>query len=126
MDGSPVRGPDRTPLARLSEARDIETFQADLIRIIGNDLHHTEIFFGLFDSSAKGQQIPSWVKSHLDRHPALYKKLEQGEMAGISHAEENPVLRPASAARSSVVLIPLINESALQAVIGLVSPMDGP
>lgn len=126
MDGSPVRGPERVPLARLSESRDIETFQADLIRIIDNDLHHAEVFFGLFDTPSKGHQIPSWVKSHLDRHPALYHKLEQGEMAGISHTEDNPVLRPASAARSSVVLIPLITESALQAVIGLVSPMDGP
>ncbi|HEY2383441.1 MAG TPA: histidine kinase dimerization/phospho-acceptor domain-containing protein [Terriglobia bacterium] len=126
MDGSPVRGTERTPIARLNESRDVETFHGDLIRIIGNDLHHAEVFFGLFDTLSKSQQIPSWVKSHLDRHPALYKKLEQGEMAGISHAEESPVLRPASAARSSVVLIPLINESALQAVIGLVSPMDAP
>src|SRR5690242_6714148 len=47
-------------------------------------------------------------------------------MAGIGHADENPVLRPASSVRSSVVLIPLIAESLLQAVVGLASPLDGP
>jgi len=56
----------------------------------------------------------------------LFKKLEQGEMTGISHSEENPILRPASAARSSVVLIPLAGEGVFQGVIGLVSPMDIP
>jgi signal transduction histidine kinase len=126
MEGSPVRGPERSPIARLSESRDLETFQADLLRIIGSEAHNSEIFIGLFDAPSKALQIPSWVKSHLERHPALYTKLEQGEMAGISHADENPVPRPASAARSSVVLIPLNGDETLQGVIGLVSPLDGP
>jgi signal transduction histidine kinase len=126
MEGSPVRGHERLPIARLSESRDLESFQADLVRIITAELPHTEVFFGLADSTAKALQIPSWVRSHLDRHPALHKKLEQGEMAGIGHADENPVLRPASTVRSSVVLIPLIDENLLQAVVGLASPLDGP
>src|SRR5262249_20199217 len=107
-------------------SRDLEGFQADLVRIVSTELPHTELFFGLFDVTSKAQQIPSWVRSHLDRHPALLKKLEQGEMVGIGHSDENPVLRPASAVRSIIVLIPLIGESSLQAVIGLVSPLDGP
>jgi len=110
----------------LSESRDVETFQADLLRIISAEAYNSEIFIGLFDASSKGLQIPSWVKSHLERHPGLHKKLEQGEMAGISHTDDNPVPRPASAARSSVVLIPLNGDEALQGVIGLVSPLDGP
>src|SRR5690242_9064910 len=126
MEGSPVRGHERIPIARLSESRDLESFQTDLVRIIGGELPQTEVFFGLMDSTARALQIPSWVRSHLDRHPALHKKLEQGEMAGIGHADENPVLRPASAVRSSVVLIPLIAENILQAVVGLASPLDGP
>ena len=125
MEGSPVRGPERSPLARLSESRDIETFHADLLRIIGSEAYNSEIFIG-FIAAPKALQIPSWVKSHLERHPALYKKLEQGEMAGISHTEDNPVPRPASAARSSVVLIPLNGDEILQGIIGLVSPLDGP
>ena len=126
MEGSPVRGPERSLVARLCESRSIENFQADLIQVIGCELHEVEAFMGLFDTDSKTLQIPSWVKSHMERHPALYTKLEQGEMAGISHAQENPVIRPASAARSSVVLIPIISESALQGLIGLVSPTDGP
>jgi len=110
----------------LSESRDIETFQADLLRIISGEAYNSEIFIGFFDASSKALQIPSWVKSHLERHPALYKKLEQGEMAGISHTEDNPVPRPASAARSSVVLIPLNGDEILRGIIGLVSPLDGP
>jgi signal transduction histidine kinase len=126
MAGSPVRGHERLPIARLSEARDVESFQADLVRIITTELPHTEVFFGMLDSTIKALQVPSWVRSHLERHPALHKKLEQGEMAGIGHTDENPVLRPASSVRSSVVLIPLIAESLLQAVVGLVSPLDDP
>jgi len=124
MEGSPVRGQERSSLARLSKSRDMETFQAELIRITNSEVHGREIFVGFFDSSTKNLQIPAWVKSHLERHPSLFKKLEQGEMTGISHSEENPILRPASAARSSVVLIPLAADGVFQGVIGLVSPMD--
>ncbi|HLH31794.1 MAG TPA: HAMP domain-containing sensor histidine kinase [Terriglobia bacterium] len=126
MEGSPVRGPERSPLSRLNEARSLEGFQAELIRIISSELHHGEVFAGLYDTAARNLQIPTWVKSHLERHPSLYQKLQQGEMAGISHTEENPVLRPASATRSSVVLIPLIASNALQGIVGLVSSLDGP
>ncbi len=125
MEGSPVRGHERLPVTRLGESRDLESFQAELIRILSSELPQAEIFFGLIDQAGKAAPIPSWVRSHLDRHPALHKKLEQGEMAGIGHADENPALRPATAVRTSVVLIPLIGESALQAVIGLASPLDG-
>jgi signal transduction histidine kinase len=124
MEGSPVRGPDRPPVARLSESRDIENFQAELIRTISGEIHQVEVFVGLFDTALKGLQVPLWVKSNFERRPALYTKLEQGEMAGISHTEENPVLRPANAARSSVVLIPIMSDGVLQGLIGLVSSMD--
>jgi len=126
MEGSPVRGQEKAPITRLNESSDIENFQAELVRLIASELHHTDVFFGLFEPSTKTLQLPSWVKSHLERHPGLYEKLQKGEMAGISHAEENPVLRPASASRSSVVLIPVSANSSLQGAIGLVSPLDGP
>lgn len=70
--------------------------------------------------------MPAWVRAHLERHPALYQKLEQGELVGISHTEENPVPRPAATARSNVLLIPIIDDSVLYGVIVLVYPMDGP
>jgi signal transduction histidine kinase len=126
MEGSPVRGPERASFARLCESRSIESLQADLLRIISGEIHQVDAFIGFRDTDSKELQIPGWVKSHMERHPALYVKLEQGEMAGISHTEENPVLRPASAARSSVILIPIISDNALQGLIGLMSPMDGP
>src|SRR6478609_519807 len=107
MEGSPVRGHERLSVTRLSESRDVEGFHAELIRILRSELPQAEIFFGLFEPAGKAPPIPSWVRSHLDRHPALHKKLEQGEMAGIGHADENPALRPATAVRTSVVLIPL-------------------
>src|SRR5215472_14710333 len=105
MEGSPVRGQERGPLARLSEVRDIENFQVELVRIIKSEASNSEVFIGLFETTSRVLQIPAGVKSHLERHPALYKKLEQGEMVGISHTQDDPVLRPATAARSSVVLV---------------------
>jgi signal transduction histidine kinase len=70
--------------------------------------------------------IPSWMRSHLERHPGLMIKLEQGAMVGISHTEESPLPRPAAAVRSSIVLIPLINGDAMCGVIGLISTSEAP
>src|SRR2546425_803829 len=126
MEGSLVRGQERAPIARLNGSQNLQTFQAELIRLIGAELQHIEIFLALSEAGSGTLQLPSWVRSYLERHAGLFKKLEQGEMVGISHAEESPAPRPAATARSSVVLIPLIGDAMLQAVIGLVSSVDGP
>src|SRR5215470_240679 len=126
MEGSPVRGQDRVPLVRLNEFQDVQSLQAELVRLIEKELKRSEVFFGLFDVESKAFQLRSWVKSHLERHPGLYKKFDQGEMVGITHAEENHVLQPAKAARSSLVLIPMIADGTLQAALGLATPLDGP
>ena len=76
MEGSPVRGPERSLIARLCESQSLEGFQADLIRVIRGEVHEVEAFMGLFDTDSKALQIPSWVKSHMERHPALSTKLE--------------------------------------------------
>jgi signal transduction histidine kinase len=125
MEGSPVRGQEKIPIMRLNEAQSIQSFHAELVRLIGTELPQTETFIGVLDAGSKTLQFPSWVKAHLDRHPGLYRKLEQGEMVGISHSEENAVLRPVGAVRSSVVLIPIISDGTLQGAIGLVAPLDG-
>src|SRR6059036_3378983 len=125
MDGSPVRGQGKAGLAPLNQIKDPEIFQGELLRLIRADLHHTEVFFAPWDTGSKTLRVPAWLKSHLERHPGLSMKLRQGEMIGISH-EESSAARPATAARSSVVLIPLISDARLQAAIGLVSPLDGP
>lgn len=126
MDGSPVRGQHRGAITRLNQARSIQSFQDELIRLIRVDLAHTDVFVGVLDRESKSLQLPVWVRSHLERHQGLATKLEQGAMVGISHSEENPVPRPASTARSSVVLIPIIDDATLIGAIGLVSSLGGP
>lgn len=84
------------------------------------------VFLALTDARSEELQLPAWVKAHLDRHPELRNKLEQGELVGIGHAQENPVPRPAATARSSVLLFPVIADGALHAVIGVISHLQGP
>jgi signal transduction histidine kinase len=124
MEGSPVRGQHRARIVQLNQAKDLQSFQAELTRLLTYEVQHAEIFFALMDRSSKGLPLPAWVKSHLDRHPGLNQKLEQGELVGISHTENNPVPRPATAARASVVLIPVINDAVLYGAVGVVSAMD--
>jgi signal transduction histidine kinase len=125
MDGTPVREQDKAGITRLNQVKDTQTFQTEFVRVIRADLPNTEVFFGLLDTDSKTLQLPVWVRSHLERHQGLALKLEQGAMVGISHTEENAVPRPTSAARSSVVLIPVIESNTLLGAVGLVSPLDG-
>src|SRR5262245_29826378 len=126
MEGSPVRGQQKLAIVQLNESPSVENFQSEIVRLIGSEFKQAQVFFGVVDAEAKTLQLPAWIKSHVERHTGLQKKLEQGEMVGISAVEDNPVPRPATAARSSVVLIPLIGEGQLTAAIGLVSPLDQP
>ena len=125
MDGIPVRELNKTSFARLNQVKDPENFHAELVRLIRGDFQHIEVFFGLFDVASKVLHVPSWLRSHLERHPGLIVKLEEGEMVGITH-EPDANARRAGAARASVVLIPLLSDGRLQAAIGLVSALDGP
>jgi len=124
MDGSPVRG-HKSGIIQLNQVEDPQTFQSEIVRVIRADLPQTEIFFGFMEPVSNTLQVPAWVRSHLERHPGLALKLEQGAMVGISHADDSLMPRPASAARASVVLIPLNNNGTLLGAIGLVSPLDG-
>src|SRR5262249_31112172 len=107
-------------------SHDPQSFQGEIVRLLGSEFKHAEILFGIVDSDSQTLQLPVWIKSHLERRPALQKRLEQGEMVGISPAGETAMPRPAAAVRSSVVLIPVISDGRLTATIGLVSPLDGP
>src|SRR5215470_20443189 len=108
MEGSPVRGQQRLPIIRLNESHDLQSFQAEIVRILAAEFRHTEVSFSVVDDDLRMPQMAAWIRSHLERQPGLQKKLEQGEMVGISAAEENAVLRPAASAHSNVVLIPVI------------------
>ena len=126
MEGSPVRGQQRLLISQLNELSDLQTFHREIVPILSSELKNAEIFLALMDGETNALQLPAWIKSHMLRHPGLQKKLELGEMVGIGSTEDNPVPRPATAARSSVVLIPLMADASVGAVIGLVSPSDGP
>ena len=126
MEGSPVRGPQKIPIVQLNEARNLQDFQTEVIRLLGSELKLGEILFGVADVDSKALQLPAWIRSHLDRQPGLLKKLEQGELVGINAAEDLPTPRPVAAAGFSVVLIPMIGDNRLGAALGLIAPLDGP
>src|SRR5262245_4385192 len=115
MEGSPVRGQQKAPLIRLNESPDLKSFHAELVCLVAEDVKQAEILFSFLDGDSKSPALPSWILTYLERHSALQTKLEQGELVGISYAEESQVLRPATVARSSVVLIPVISNGILHA-----------
>jgi len=126
MEGSPVRGQQKISILQLNEAASIESFHAEIIRIIGSDLKHARVLFEITDAGTKSRQLPVWIRSYLERHPTLQKKLQKGEMVGIGGEETRATPRPAAAAPSSLVLIPIINENRVAATIGLISDPDQP
>ena len=126
MEGTPVRGQQKLPIVKLNELTDLQSFQSEIVRLVRAAYVFADVFFGLADPESNTLQLPVWIKSHLERHPSLYKKLEQGEIVGISATEENPVPRPVAAVRSGVVLIPMIGNGVLQAVLAFVSSLEGP
>ena len=71
MGGSPVRGPNKTIVAQLNHAKDIHEFQTELVRLIRIDLPHSEVFAGGVERDSHALQVPSWVRSHLEKHPGL-------------------------------------------------------
>jgi signal transduction histidine kinase len=126
MEGSPVRRPQKIPIVQLNEARTLQDFQTEVIRLLGSELKIAEILFGAADVDSGILQMPAWIKSHLERQPGLLRKLEQGELVGISATEDVTTPRPVTAAGYSVVLIPMISDNRLVATLGLIAPMDGP
>jgi signal transduction histidine kinase len=124
MEGSPVRGQYRLRITQLNQAKDLQSLQSEITRLLDSEVQHAEIFFGLIDTSPKGLHIPAWVRSHLDRHPGLYEKLEKGELVGISQTDDKTLPKAAATARASVVLLPVITDGRLFGAIGIVSPAD--
>jgi signal transduction histidine kinase len=125
MEGSTVRGQQKVPIVQLNASLDLQSFQTELVRFISGEFRQAEVFFGIYDSDSKSFDLPVWIKTHLERHAGLQKKLEQGEMVGIS-TPEDAMPRPAAAVRSSVVLIPVISGGLLNAAIAVASSLDGP
>jgi len=126
MEGTPVRGTRRVPFVQLNECPNLERFQSEIVRLASSEFKHAQVFFGVVDPESKTLQLPAWIQSHLERHPGLHKKLESGEMVGISASEGNTEARSAAANRLSVVLIPVRRQETLMAAIGLASAPDEP
>jgi len=127
MEGSPVRSQERVSISRLNESCDVQTFQGEIIRLLGFTFKHVEILFGIVEKDSSTIQLPAWIRSHLERQPSLQKRLDQGEIVEISaKGADNLSPRPAAAARSRVVLVPAVSENQLIAVIGFVCDLDSP
>src|SRR5204862_6851282 len=102
MEGSSARG-RRWPNRLISEERDALNYQSELVRIISSELTNTQVVFSRVDPGSNTLNLPAWLKAHLERHPALYKKLEQGELVGISHIDQAQTPRLVGAVRSSIL-----------------------
>src|SRR5881397_3858702 len=113
MDGISVRELSKTSFARLNQVKDPENFHAELVRLIRGDFQNIEVFFGLFDVASKVLHVPSWLRSHRERHPGLIVKFDEGEMLGITH-EPDATAGGAGAVPASVVLIPRLSDGRLQ------------
>ena len=121
MEGSPVRGLHRWPKTWNGEARDAQSYQSELVGIIASELANVEVAFGRFEPGSNTLSLPSWLKAHLERHPALLKKLTQGELVGISHVDHAQTPRPVAAVRSSILIFPVISDGNLYGAIALIS-----
>jgi signal transduction histidine kinase len=126
MEGSSVRGPNKWRKTWIGEADDVQTYQSELIRIIASELAGAEVVFGRVEEGSDSLLLPAWIKAHLDRHPALYRKLAQGDVVGLGHIDPPNTPRPAVAARSSILIFPMTSAGVLYGAIALISPTDGP
>lgn len=141
MEGSPARGPKMDGLAllliNLSDAATVSDFQTRLVRGVTSHLHHGKVLVVLqssetgeldFDQLKYSDETlpvsPSWLKSHLERHPELPRKLKQGEMVGITHLDGSTTPQPATGIRRNLLLLPIIMEGRLAGIIGLVLPLE--
>jgi len=126
-----------TLLINLSDATSVSDFQARLVRGIAGHIQHGKVLAVLqaaesgeldFDqlkySDEASPVSAAWLKSHLERHPELPRKLKQGEMVGVTQLEGSTTPQPAGV-RRSLMLLPVIVEGQLGGVIGLVLPVDG-
>ena len=64
MDGSPVRGHNKTSLTALIRVRDTQAFQAEFVRLIRGDLPHTE---RIADTTVTLPLFPAMTDADVDR-----------------------------------------------------------
>src|SRR5215831_4704730 len=143
MEGSPARSQKLDGLVgllvTLNDASTLADFTMRLLDGISRQLQHGQgILIGRHRESGEldienlrcsddsPSLSPTWLRSHLDRHPELSRKLKQGEMVGITHVEGSTTPQPAAlqSIRRNVLLLPMIVEGQLVGVIGLALPVE--
>lgn len=124
-------------LITLNGAPSLSEFQATLLHSIASQLHHGKILISFrptdsepldFDQFIFADDPPpisnSWLRSHMERHPELVRKLQQSEMVGITHLEGSTTPQPATGVRRNLLLSPVVVGSELAGVIGLALPVE--
>src|SRR5215470_8945955 len=142
MEGSPARDQRLDGFAallmNLNDAASLGDFQNRLLAGLATQLQNGQAVLVLRDSESNDLDIgklkssttsppfsPTWLRSHLDRHPELSRKLRQGEMVGITHTEATTTPATASqTARRNVFLLPMIVGGDLVGIIGLALPVE--
>ena len=141
MEGSPARGQKLDPLAalliQLTAAETQSDFADRFVNGLSSHIKRGKVLLILksresneldFGNPVFPQDAPSisesWLKSHLERHPELQRKLQQGEMVGITYAEGSAAPLSVITPRRNVLLLPNIVDAELVGVIGLVLPME--
>jgi|SRR5579884_425216 len=138
MEGSPARGQKLDVLTALfiglNDASTLSDFKIRLVtglasqlqhgkpllilRVLGTDELDLENWTYLEDAPSLS---PAWLRSHLERHPELYRKLLQGEMLGITPVESSTTTSApvAYVARRHLLLLPMLQNGGLVGLIGL-------
>ena len=143
MEGSPARSQKldglTSLLITLNDASNLADFQIRLVEAIASQLQHGNPFVILRELESNELDVeqlksaedslrvtPAWLRSYLQRHPELHRKLRQGEMVGITHVDESggPQAAGFQTARRSVLLLPMIISNELVGTIGLILPAE--
>jgi signal transduction histidine kinase len=129
MEGTPTpqrqRGPES--LIDLNSASDLTVLQAGIVTILSHQLPQANVFVTFTDNLSGELQFDgsqSWLQEFLQRHAAIQTKLQHGEFAGITQKELSTP-DPAETIPSNVLLVPMISETSLRGIIGVISVLEG-
>jgi signal transduction histidine kinase len=142
MEGTPARGLKLGSLGSilvdLNTARTLAEFHDVMLNDLSGHLQRGKPFLLLQDSdsdaldfdrlSSSDAATPisaAWLKSYIERHPELLKKLQQSEMVGIPCLEETKTPQSVTGLRRNLFISPIIAEDILVGAVGLAVPAEG-
>jgi signal transduction histidine kinase len=141
MEGTPARRLKLDSLGAilvdLNAASTLSEFRDSLLRNLFENLQRGRPLLVLenpetkvldFAPLASGDSAPpapaEWLKSHMEQHPELLKKLQQSEMVGIPYLEETSTLQSVMSLRRTLFLSPIIVENILVGAVGMTVPAE--